>query len=267
MLGRLRIQQLVAPLDRGPQRHLAVGGVDRPLREQRETLARGDRAAQRARTRACARRRARSRAVMRRRARRSCAPLRAARSAPRERRRARPRRRAPAAGPRYSRSARSRSGVRLVASSVRPGQAARSAEIAGAQSTTCSRLSSRISMRRSSMCSASGPCAPRVCATVGSTRSGSVTAASGAHQTPSSNCVAALRGRFEREAGLAGAAGARQRHEPMLAQQLMDRRPARRGGRPVATAAPGRFDALSDRSGGKTRACPAGTASRAPAGP
>ena len=134
---------------------------------------------------------------------------------------------------------------------MRRGHAARSADSAGAQSTTCSRLSSRISMRRSSMCSASGVCAPRVCATVGSTRSGSETAASGAHQTPSSNaspdCAVASSARRVLPAppGPVRVTSRCSRSSRRISLSSASRPMSRDGGA-------GRFDALSDRNGGNT---------------
>lgn len=67
------------------------------------------------------------------------------------------------------------------------GQLASNAEMLGAASRICSRLSSRSSILFSTMCSAKPSLAPIVWAIVGSNSWGSATDASGTQKTPSSN--------------------------------------------------------------------------------
>ena len=86
-------------------------------------------------------------------------------------------------------------------------------ESSGAQSITCSRLSSRSSSSRSPMCSARPSLAPSVWAIVSVTSAGSRSVASPTQKTPALYSGTSVGGRLDREPRLAGAAGAGQRDE------------------------------------------------------
>ena len=157
-------EQVVAPVDRRPQRLLSRVGVPAAL-QQVEPLGEALEDLRAARAPSRGRRRARPRAGGRRGGRRARRSPRSARAGS-ARRRARPPRTRRAAAPR-TRPRPGRAGARgSCTSRVRFGQAARSAESSGAASITCSRLSRSSSISRSPMCSASPSFAPSVCAIV-----------------------------------------------------------------------------------------------------
>ncbi len=137
------VEQVVAPLDRRPQRALALGSVPAPAGEKRQRVLEPLEQLLRARAGACGPRRARPRAEARPGGGRSRARPRAA---PRRAARARKSATASSSGSGstgYSCSPAMRSSAREVTSRRRFGQRSSSSASAGAASITCSRLSSR----------------------------------------------------------------------------------------------------------------------------